>query len=388
MSDHSFIGPSGASRWIACPLSAYLHRQMGEVRSGQAAIKGSVFHKGLELALTGEAEPWELIGERLEVGRDPNTRAIIRDEFTSDMADQVEELMAWVRENIHPEAGFAVERRLAAPHVHPEMFGTVDILAILDEHMWVVDGKNGRTEVEIGTEKAPNAQLALYAFMADLTDIKHVTLAVYQPNTPGPAFKVLELPAKAILNWVEREVIPALAEYDAIQETGSGEPREGPHCVWSPSKMLCPAMQSRMAKLKEIMMNPEYQFTDAELVYWLDWAPAIRHLLGQFEDEALARLSTGAELKSPELGKYQVGRSTRHRVWKPGAEKTLFEKYGKAIYSTTLKTPAALQKELGLDAVAEYAYQPEGAAKLVRPGERSAPKRTGASVFAKFQPKE
>ena len=199
---HSYIGPSGASRWTKCPLSAYLARFVGKVRSGQASIRGSVFHKGLEMAVVGEVEPWELIGQQLEVGQDPNTKAVIRGTFTQTMGEQVEELLAWVRRNVPVDAEIGVEVRVSAEHIHSELFGTVDIIARSGSRVWIIDAKTGRVLVDPGTTDAPNPQMALYGYMAGVMKSDQVTLVVYQPYAGDQAFKPWEISGQTLLAWV------------------------------------------------------------------------------------------------------------------------------------------------------------------------------------------
>ena len=183
---HHPIGPSGASRWLACPGSV-----------GLAAINNAK-DKGSPDALIGTGahqvfEEAQLLGESADSFKG---KTILGVEVDNKMVHGVNIALDYVYglEHKYPQADAYTERTVPIHNVYKDLFGTIDY-TLYDKKrklLVVADYKNGYTPVEV----EGNPQLMLYALGAiselPANAVKTVMLVILQPNGQHPAGPIRE----------------------------------------------------------------------------------------------------------------------------------------------------------------------------------------------------
>lgn len=142
MSEHAFLAPSSAARWVQCALSASLEAAYPETEASPASLEGTAAHWAVQMLLQG-------------------TPVAIDTQAPNGVAVTLEMLQAaeLVRDDILQTLGadwakyLAIERRVQIPRVHPQNWGTPDYRAWsrlnngrLCLHVW--DFKYGHEIVE------------------------------------------------------------------------------------------------------------------------------------------------------------------------------------------------------------------------------------------------
>lgn len=176
MAKHAVLSPSGASRWMACPGSVALTRDLPDTSSAYAD-EGTAAHELSALCLTdgGTAKGY--------VGR------ILYKDFAVDeeMADNAQKYVDYVQHiRAVLDGDLMVEQRLPLTQITGEedAFGTGDAVILDRQGIVVVDLKYGmgnRVEAE------RNPQLMIYALATyheygTVEDFKTVQLVIHQPR--------------------------------------------------------------------------------------------------------------------------------------------------------------------------------------------------------------
>lgn len=164
MSQHATLSPSGAHRWLTCPGSVLLERDLPD-RSSTFADEGTRAHE---------------IASDLLLGLDPEGPS--RD---AEMLGYVNEYVAHVQ--ALAEGGeLEVEHSLDISAItgEPGAHGTADAVILHGNELFIVDLKYGRG-VQVDAEH--NEQLSIYALAALdeyelVADIEAVTLVIHQPR--------------------------------------------------------------------------------------------------------------------------------------------------------------------------------------------------------------
>lgn len=358
---HSRMGPSSLARIIACPPSVVLSEGAPDTGS-EAADEGTAAHHIAALCLHEGREPWEFAGR--EVLIEETGRKFVVDE---EMVLGVDTYLAETRRYQGPEYSVArtfVERRVSAPELHPEAFGTLDYgeALIKPSLLRVVDFKYGFLVVE----PRWNPQLLAYAAYlwdqigANHASIDEVELVIVQPRAPhteGPVRR-WRTTIDALGEWVHTVAVPAMRSADNPHE----DPAPGRHCRYCPALLRCPSVEkvrgrllSEAAKTEEITGTDETLARAQEEADILDWHGK------RIRAESVRRAMAGRRLPG-----FKMVRQRTHRVWKDGAEDAVRARLGDKAYKSVLHTPAQIGKLAGGAAlVSEYAFYPEGGLTLV-----------------------
>jgi len=359
---HSPLGASGAERWMKCPGSVSLLKELEMDESDEPDYRreGVALHEAAAHCLENNLDTWEIVGETFH-----------ETEIVPDMADAVQVYLDAVRPSIELAKGrHYVEFAISSP-VHPSFYGTLDFGAITPQFLDVTDLKGGEGII---VEPEENPQAKYYAFgiidgleqMGEkLHDDYPVRIRIVQPrahHTEGPV-RDWETTVGEIKEWVHDTLVPAMlrAEYDDTLDAGE-------HCRFCPAKLVCPLMHSLFRAAAT--HNPAFvvNLNDKAIGLSYQYIPAVKFFLKALEEETLKRLNTGKEVRGTKLVYKKSNRVFRSSVLIAETGETisieeLFKsRLGDEAYTKPeLKTPAAMEKisPAAHELVKEVAFTPK-----------------------------
>ena len=236
MANHARLGPSGAHRWMGCPLSVRLSEQVEAKPAGIAAAAGNIMHTAFERRMLrqGDITQQEILELGfLDVGQNKATLIV----------DQGAEAAFKVL------ARFGIEDYLCEQRVDPGQFigrtdfwGTADLVGAnkSNKTLLVGDLKTGRGRVD----PQFNEQMLSYALGAlTLIDFvpNRIVLAIFQPPLLGATAAVWVTDLQTLDKFKEfARTQAALTDDLECQPNPSAEV-----CQWCPAKSICPAHQNK-----------------------------------------------------------------------------------------------------------------------------------------------
>lgn len=204
MTDHAFLSPSAAGRWMTCPGSAQLEAEYPDETSVFAA-EGTAFHAVVSDCLELGMEPHDFVGHTREADG-------YEFEITDEMADHAVfglDLIREMRGDLH------IEHRVDLGAWLPGQFGTLDVGIVRDDLIVIFDWKYGRG-VPVYPQR--NFQLMLYALgfwdnvARHKTDTQNFRLIIEQPRIFG-AGGSWDCTLKELLQFGEHAVEQAEAAF-------------------------------------------------------------------------------------------------------------------------------------------------------------------------------
>ena len=169
---HALLSPSSAARWMRCPASVVVTRDMPE-DSSPYAIEGTCAHRLAELLLNGaDGFPADEAAKVIAAGVDPDS-----------LVEPVRVYVDYVR-SLGSEIVTEVSLDISLITKEPEARGTSDAVVFSDGVLHVCDLKYGKGEPVSAEE---NPQLAIYAGAAlaafdFLGEIREVCMHIVQPR--------------------------------------------------------------------------------------------------------------------------------------------------------------------------------------------------------------
>lgn len=250
---HALLGPSSASRWLACTPSAVLETQFPD-RGSEAAAEGTLAHD------LGEY----LIREALNLDADPNELKRIEADplFNTDMwkhcCDYRDHVLGvyWEAKAKTPDAVIMLEEKLNLTEYVPEGFGTGDAVIMADGVLDIIDMKYGKG---VAVSCYENKQMMLYALGALRNHhiaygIENVRMTIYQPRLDN--ISTFEMFADELIWWGETE----LRNRAMMAFKGEGEFVAGAHCQFCKAKPRCRAFADHNLEIAK------HEFKDADLL--------------------------------------------------------------------------------------------------------------------------
>jgi Protein of unknown function (DUF2800) len=359
---HSPLGASSAERWMNCPGSVSLIKQLDLDESDEPEYRGLgiAAHEAGAHCLKNKLDAWEVMGEKFHGF-----------EVDENMANAIQVYIDTVRPVMEKEGAISyVEHALAYAQgnngveeiIDPRadsilkkyFYGTGDccIVRAADRYMDVVDYKHGEGII---VEAENNPQLLYYAFGFLLLhpEVETVRIRIVQPRTFDEPVKTWIVKATFIQDWVADKLVPAMQ----VTEIDGAELDAGSWCRFCPAKLVCPMMASLFGAACKSNPKEIVPLTDATLGRSYQYKDALKFYLKALEDEVYRRLNLGGVVPGCKLVPKKA-----NRVWKPEALKVLAAKFGDEAYEPIeFKSPGSMEK-LGAEAkelVREYAYTPQ-----------------------------
>lgn len=358
MTAHSELGASGASRWMACPASVRMTRDLPDTRSAYAE-EGTAAHALAERCLRQARRPDAFLGQTFA-----EAPGVVVDK---QMVDYVEQYLDYVQGL--PGVLF-IEQRVDYSHIVPGGFGTADALVTNGDTLYVVDLKYGQG---VRVDAVENPQLMLYALGALdnldwLGDVARVVLVVHQPRLDH------------VSEWeTTPEALHAFGQKarEAAELALSEDPPFGPGeaCRWCRAAGNCRAQAEYNLATARAEFGPPVAFdklSDEELAEVLARLPALRNWANQVEERALTSIMRGEPLPG---WKVVEGRSLRRWAEDDALAPALEAELGDDAWKRDLISPAQAEKLLGKKhtLLAQYVTKPPGKPTLAPEADKRPP---------------
>lgn len=333
------LRPSSASRWLACPASAWAEAAYPAEPAGEAAKLGTEIHaraaEALRAAFSGGA--WTAPGDGV-----------------------VDGYLKIIQTAGGGEAGrWGVEEPQSLTCSGVTISGTPDAF-FLDKskkHLTVVDLKTG----QISVQAERNPQLLLYAAMILAAEKKaggsvdRVTLIIVQPEDPaGRYLKAYDLTITELREWV-RSMAFSIGE--ASRADAASPRRRGEHCLWCRARGTCFASALGQALTAAAQTAPIEDLAAADIDQLAALHAALKATSAMTDavaDALKARLMAGETCALATLRTSQV------RSWRFKTPEEVAEALGVSVAEVSerrLQSVASVERA-GIDVLAAVEMQP------------------------------
>jgi len=343
---HSPLGASSAERWMNCPGSVALLKELKFPESDEPDYRtlGTAAHAVACECLQKGLDAWELMGE---------TNG--KHETDSEMVDAVQMYLDECRSLITPQSTVYTEFRIDAPDFHPQFFGTTDFGCVTGAVLRIRDYKHGEG-IAVDVEWNPQIMYYAYGLLRHHPEVDMVDLGIVQPRGfhPDGPIRTWQVSADAIRTWAIDNLKPAMDRVEMDHDLDAG-----PWCRFCPAKLVCPLMTSLFGAAATADPGVVVNLNDQSLGRSYQYTAAVKFYLKALEDETFRRLNAGS-MKGCGV---KLVMKKANRVWKDEAMGALSvavpvdDLYTKP----EMKSPAEVEK-IGAEAkklVREWAYTPQ-----------------------------
>lgn len=375
---HAILGPSSASKWIACPPSARLEMTFPTSKS-EAADEGTLAHSLGELIISqrSNAITNKEFRKQLAILESNPLYNKAMYEYADGYAIYVLEQLSAAKA-LTPDAQLFIEQRLDMSLYVKEGFGTGDAGIVGEPVLAITDLKFGKG---VQVSAIDNSQLKIYAlgWLAEfdhLYDIQIIRMTIYQPRMNN--ISVFEMGRAELIQWAEEVLAPRAA----LAFEGKGEYAAGKHCQFCRAKVSCRANANYQA---QIVANDFDTFakvdnfdklnsftpllTDNEITAVLARAEAFKNWVTSVVDFARAEALKGRRwpgyklVNGRSVRKFTDATKVEKLLIKEGFDRTKIFKSQEMIGITEME--ALTGKKLFDEKIAEYTVKADGAPTLV-----------------------
>ncbi|MEI6084012.1 MAG: DUF2800 domain-containing protein [Verrucomicrobiota bacterium] len=250
---HAVLSASGAHRWLECPGSIRLSRNIPRTTSVYAE-EGTAAHRLAEWCLTQGCDASAKIGKTVLKSKVTGDWIVV----TKEMAEAVQVYLDTARsiEKSLPSARTVVEKKFKLDWLlDGQLWGTNDA-NIFQPYgkMVVLDYKHGQG-VAVSSEE--NVQLMYYALGALGGDNPHcvedVEIIIIQPRAPGEAVKRWSTTPEVLYKWAKEVLLPGAK----LALTDNAPLHAGDQCKFCPALATCPQVA------KQALQSAQIAFTES-----------------------------------------------------------------------------------------------------------------------------
>lgn len=277
---HAKLSASGAKKWLNCPGSIVLEKEIPDKESVYA-IEGATAHKLGELKLRRvlrEITPSKYSSQKKKL------------DITEEMEGYTDSYCDFVIERFQaakaktPDAILMLEQHLDFSKWVPEGFGTGDAVIIGDGTLEIIDLKYGKG---VPVTAHDNPQLKLYALGAVnaydyVYDIDSVTMLIFQPRLDNIEIDTLSL--TALLTWGNEIAGTATKAYEGSEELCSGKHCDEGFCKARP---VCRVYANERKRLESLDFKKPMLLTAEEVADVIEEAERLSKWASMVKDYAL-----------------------------------------------------------------------------------------------------
>lgn len=309
---HALLGPSGASKWLACPPSARLEETLPDSTS-EAADEGTLAHSVGELLIQ------KLLGRITAKVYRTELALLEKSEHYSKLLFEYAEGYAvyCIEQSNGLGAGVHMdtEVKLDVSEWIPESFGTGDFAAYVPKVLHIIDLKYGKG---YKVSAQDNPQLKIYALgwlaeLGHLYDFEEVRMTIYQPRMDN--IDTFIMPVKDLLDWAS----DVLREGAAKAWAGEGEYAAGRHCTFCKARTTCKVyadmnLEAAQMQFKDVLEDelpvlPEAPLmTLDEIAHVLQKGQGLANWVKSIQEYALTLALQGTQIPDHKL---VAGKSSR-----------------------------------------------------------------------------
>lgn len=339
---HATLGASSAYRWMACPGSVALSKNIPRKDTAYSK-EGTAAHELAEISYQANLHPSNWLGETVE-------DVLV----TKDMVDAVSVYVDFLRDLASYEGQIMLEHRFDLAKLNPPapMFGTSDCVAYLagERRLVVADYKHG---AGVSVEVEDNPQLKYYALGALLQldpnlRVDEVEMVIVQPRAPhkdGP-IRRWKTTTSYLLDF-SGDLLEA-AHATVASDAGFSA---GKHCRFCPAQPMCPELhrETKLVAQTEFGSKPLLDIrllSPEQIGLVLERADLIEDWIRSIRQHVQTQLEQGTDVPGWKLVPKRAS-----RVWVKEGEVVAWAKTlgleSEEIYESKLKSPAALEKTVG-----------------------------------------
>ena len=350
MAAHALLSPSAAERWINCPASVFLNKDIPDEGSVYAD-EGTAAHTIMELAGKEYFKGFEFDSIKTTLAlklaemmtRGPQGKFTITDAWADEVINCAR---VWLTELDKVCGGFpdyvAFETRVNSVEIpNGSMGGTADCLMLVGGTLHVFDYKHGQG-VPVSAENNP--QLSLYGYMAYMSHldlpVKNVELHIVQPRADNT--NAWKTSVEHLCTWFDEIVQPQAERVISICETGKYTLEDftvtKSGCRFCKAKAACPAMTREVSTeldLPRVLTVPD---STEKLARLLDFKPVAEAYFDAVEKKVFDLLSNGQSVPGFKLVSGRPG----NRKWTDSAQALDELKKAKLKMSEYYKTPEVI----------------------------------------------
>lgn len=350
MAAHALLSPSAAERWINCPASVFLNKDIPDEGSVYAD-EGTAAHTIMELAGKEYFKGFEFDSIKTTLTlklaemmtRGPQGKFTITDAWADEVINCAR---VWLTELDKVCGGFpdyvAFETRVNSVEIpNGSMGGTADCLMLVGDTLHVFDYKHGQG-VPVSAENNP--QLSLYGYMAYMSHIdlpvKNIELHIVQPRADNT--NAWKTSVEHLCTWFDEIVQPQAERVISICETGKYTLEDftvtKSGCRFCKAKAACPAMTREVSTeldLPRVLTVPD---STEKLARLLDFKPVAEAYFDAVEKKVFELLSNGQSVPGFKLVSGRPG----NRKWTDSAQALDELKKAKLKMSEYYKTPEVI----------------------------------------------
>ncbi len=276
---HAVLSPSASGRWMQCPASIRMSRDLPPQEQSEYAREGTAFHTLAELSADYFLDNCSL-QEYQQRFLDWALEA--EDGWRKEQLGYLDDYLVFLQEAVDEEPDARVYLEVRVDTGVPGCWGTGDVIIVFRDRIKVIDIKYG---AGMRVSAVGNSQLMLYgvgalSLVEDPLTIKEITVVIWQPRVNN--ISEYTIPRMELIKWRD-DLIPTAKL--ALGEDAPFGPSEDA-CRWCPVAGECKARMKYM--IERDFGNPDFM-TGEEMAEAFSRGPDLKKWVDAVSDAALKR---------------------------------------------------------------------------------------------------